>query len=94
MNSKLFSNTYGFLINTLAIGFNFNDYINHLKQALQLVNINTVLTIIISLLAIVWWRVKIKDIKIQREIHQIELKKKRLELECDQAKHKTIKTTI
>ena len=84
MNRKLL-NIIGVLINTSAFGFNINEmygrFMLNITQAFELVNVNMILTIIISVLAIVWWRVKIKGQKMQNKLYQLEIEEKKRELE-------------
>jgi len=87
---RLSSNLYGLFINLSAFGFNINETFGLIKLKVidfigELgVNVNEILTVVLSFLAILWWIQKIKDMKAQKELHRLEIKKKQLELEQEQ----------
>jgi hypothetical protein len=68
IQNRLVFNFFGVPLNVSAIGFNLGAWLTHQ-------NVNQILTIIISLLAISWWLMKIYDQYISTKIKKEEILK-------------------
>lgn len=79
---------WGKPVNLTFFGWNFGqlfgwlkfDKFNFLNELFDLTNINLVVTIVVGLMAGLWWKIRIKNERLQKELRELEKEKMMLEI--------------